>query len=372
MPDLVHKLRGAVARFVDHGSEGAAPDTALVIRRARSFGFVAFGVLCTAMAASLVQGHVRTACFSLSGMGVYGACMHWMSRDAGRWVRPACHVAIGYLLVTITLASLYLGGASPASVTYPTLLILGAMYALGVRAAVAWTISSIAALGWVVFSATLPPPAPGALEMGPGLIFFSRASVLGGVFAIAALGRRFEDRQTEQLRFLARHDPLTGLYNRREFDQRMGEALARAQRYGHQPCLLFIDLDSFKQINDVYGHAVGDEVLRAVAGVLAEQTRRTDASGRIGGDEFAVLLEDGGEAKSAERHALRLLARIRASEDQQLAPVAVRASIGLAIHPRHGADAEALMRSADAAMYRAKRAGGDRVVLSDEPAGAVG
>ncbi len=96
----------------------------------------------------------------------------------------------------------------------------------------------------------------------------------------------------ERLRQLADHDPLTGLCNRRRFTERLDEQLRYARRYGHSGAVLFLDLDSFKFINDSFGHPTGDRVLRRVAAAIAESIRSTDTAARLGGDEFAVLLPE--------------------------------------------------------------------------------
>lgn len=106
-------------------------------------------------------------------------------------------------------------------------------------------------------------------------------------------------RLEEGLRQLADHDSLTGLRNRRSFDQAMMVQVARCRRYGEQASLLLIDLDGFKQINDTHGHKTGDDVLKAVAGAIEERVRTTDFAARIGGDQFAVLLAHTGNANAA-------------------------------------------------------------------------
>ncbi len=159
-----------------------------------------------------------------------------------------------------------------------------------------------------------------------------------------------------QLRFQADHDPLTGLGNRRHFTERVDEQLRYARRYGHTGALLFIDLDSFKFINDSFGHPTGDRVLRRVAEGIAGSLRATDAAGRLGGDEFAVLLPEI-EEDGALRVAEAVLGAIKAGE----AP-AVGASAGIVLFGdagEHGA--EELLIAADIALYEAKGAGHGRI-----------
>jgi len=364
MSSLLPRLRRATIDFVEYGSEGATPERALMMRRARGFGLVAFVLMATILASTLLGGRETTAYIAIGGMVVYGISMFVTSLERGRYAHLSANASITFLLAMITWGSMLVGGAPSSSVVYPSVLILGTMYVLGIRTAAFWTAASIACLALVTFTAVLPPPAPGGLETSAAIVFSSRAVSILAVFSIAGLGRRFEDKQTEQLQFMARHDPLTGLCNRREFEERVHEALARARRYDRSPGLLFIDLDRFKQINDEYGHGVGDDVLRGIATVLQAHTRQTDAAGRVGGDEFVVLLEDASDEKSAERYAERLLAEIAATEGEHIAPIQVRASIGAALFPADGTDIESLTRSADSAMYRAKQAGGNRVALA--------
>jgi len=171
-----------------------------------------------------------------------------------------------------------------------------------------------------------------------------------------------------ELEYSALHDPLTGLANRQLFNDRLARALARARRRGNQVALLFIDLDGFKQVNDQHGHATGDLLLREVAQRLQRCVRDSDTTGRIGGDEFVVVLE----ALAAPDSAAVVAEKIRDTLAQRYAPsghaLHVSASIGIAVFPDHGDDAEQLMRLADAAMYAAKHGGRDRVVLA-QPSG---
>jgi diguanylate cyclase (GGDEF)-like protein len=169
--------------------------------------------------------------------------------------------------------------------------------------------------------------------------------------ATAALdsAARFED-----MRYLAEHDPLTRLYNRRAFNHRLRVEAARARRYGKPFALVVLDVDGFKRINDVHGHLAGDAALTRVAELLGQELRAPDAAFRIGGDEFALILPEiaAGPADVAVR---RMAARIeRACADDGHA---VTASFGVAVFGVSGQDPETLLRSADAAMYEAKRSG---------------
>jgi len=155
----------------------------------------------------------------------------------------------------------------------------------------------------------------------------------------------------------ASHDPLTGLPNRQLFTDRVRTALAQRRSGGCRLVLCFVDLDGFKAVNDQHGHATGDALLCAVAGVLQDSVRAGDTVARLGGDEFAVLLTQARDADEAARVAQRMVQRIAAIDRIDSKPLQIGASIGLALHPLHGRDCAQLLASADQAMYRAKSAG---------------
>jgi diguanylate cyclase (GGDEF)-like protein len=174
------------------------------------------------------------------------------------------------------------------------------------------------------------------------------------IFAYDAAVALVSGRNLGELRFLADHDPLTRLLNRRAFMNRLDGEVARATRYGREFSLVIADLDGFKELNDRYGHAAGDEALQEFATVLSSVLRKPDDAFRIGGDEFALLLAEADEEDSRKvvMRAQRLLAAV---DDQQLA--GVTASFGCASCPEHASDAQTLFRVADEALYEAKRAG---------------
>jgi len=167
----------------------------------------------------------------------------------------------------------------------------------------------------------------------------------------------------ERVRHLAYHDSLTGLANRRSVQEHMGRVVEDRSRDGAGVALLFLDLDDFKAVNDRFGHAVGDQLLRHVAGRLRSVVRSSDLLARQGGDEFLLLLTDLPEdpAAVAERVAWQAVAALGAPFEVAGQRVRVGASVGLALGMADSTDPEHLFRLADAAMYRAKAAGGDRV-----------
>ena len=152
-------------------------------------------------------------------------------------------------------------------------------------------------------------------------------------------------------------DHLTGLANRRRFERQLEREVARTERYGHPFCLLLIDVDDFKGVNDAHGHEAGDEALRRVANVIQSGTRGIDTGARIGGDEFAVILPETGLARGLEV-AERLRAAISSLEVGE--GQRVTASIGVAELPTCARGGDELRAAADAALYEAKRGGRDR------------
>lgn len=164
-----------------------------------------------------------------------------------------------------------------------------------------------------------------------------------------------ERKRTEQeLAYLAYHDVLTGLHNRKAFMERLEEAIRHARRHEHDRSILYIDLDHFKRVNDDHGHEIGDRLLAQVASRLRGTLRETDYISRLGGDEFTVIL--GGTAGS---HPERLAERVRAHlgkpyDIDGLIIDYVTPSIGMSTYPDDGSDAETILKHADSAMYRAK------------------
>ncbi|HEU5250862.1 MAG TPA: PAS domain S-box protein [Thermoanaerobaculia bacterium] len=170
-------------------------------------------------------------------------------------------------------------------------------------------------------------------------------------------------RAEEQVRHLAFHDALTGLPNRLLFNDRLAVAVAQAHRNDQTLAILYLDLDRFKVINDSLGHTIGDELLRRVADRLRACVREEDTVARLGGDEFIILAPRVESERGAETVARKILAAIRlpfAVEDRDFF---LTTSIGVSLYPGDGVNPEALVQSADAAMYRAKEQGRDNFQL---------
>jgi len=162
------------------------------------------------------------------------------------------------------------------------------------------------------------------------------------------------EQATEQLRHQALHDALTGLPNRALLLDRLEQAIINMQRKNERFSLLLLDLDGFKEVNDTYGHHVGDLLLSRVGIRLRAQLRDSDTIARLGGDEFAVLLSGAGSAEDANRVAANLLLALDQAILVEGEPLAVGVSIGIVHCPAHGTDPGTLMRRADVAMYAAK------------------
>ena len=182
-----------------------------------------------------------------------------------------------------------------------------------------------------------------------------------------------EVRKTERtLRRQALRDPLTGLFNRRFFDAGLEQEIMRSHRSGYPVSLLILDIDHFKNFNDEYGHEAGDAVLRAIGQLLQTHVRGGDVACRFGGEEFVILMPNA-PLESAKARGKQILEAIRGQEiphQGQLLP-SVTASLGVAEFPSHASTADGILEAADNALYKAKRAGRDRMVVSGDVEKAV-
>ncbi len=176
-------------------------------------------------------------------------------------------------------------------------------------------------------------------------------------------------RQADELAHRATHDALTDLPNRRLLAEETTKALGRASGTDSHVALLFIDLDEFKKVNDALGHRAGDELLVAVSRRVAGCLGRDDLAARVGGDEFAVLVTDVADERTPLTIADRIVERLRTTFAVAGRSVQVSASIGLALAPRDGTDFDALLCSADHALYAAKHSGKGRWACHDEYGG---
>jgi diguanylate cyclase (GGDEF)-like protein len=238
---------------------------------------------------------------------------------------------------------------------------------LGLGVAVATTIGYALVRSLVVGRA--PTPAfiaedVSRLAMTYAYLLLAPACVLGSLGYL--LGRRYDGAHV-----LSITDPLTGLFNRRYFDERLSEEMGRARRYNHPMCVLWVDIDRFKSINDNFGHAAGDFALVCASHVLSNGVRSTDVVARLGGDEFAVLLPETGAPEAS-----LLARRIMAETEHCAGSMEWRVSISIGIvelAARADVESDELMAAADEALYRAKAAGGSGTSVARlAPSSSVG
>jgi len=167
-------------------------------------------------------------------------------------------------------------------------------------------------------------------------------------------------RTEEQLIYLAIHDALTGLPNRRLFNDHLSLELTHAHHNQQKLAVMLLDLDDFKEVNDALGHSVGDKLLQAVAHRLTSLLRRGDTVARMGGDEFVLLLPEMAQVEAAAEVAQKILEAVRLPIVFDGHELCITTSIGIAIYPEHGEDDDTLIKNAEIAMYRAKDQGRDQ------------
>jgi diguanylate cyclase (GGDEF)-like protein len=182
--------------------------------------------------------------------------------------------------------------------------------------------------------------------------------VVVAVLLLGAALKALRERQ-QRIRHQVYHDPLTGLPNRILLAERAAVALTLAARRNHSIAVLFLDLDGFKQVNDRFGHAAGDELLQQVANRFRACIREIDTLARIGGDEFAVLVADLDDEGRAAEVAARMIAAMAESFSVDQEKITLGVSIGIAVHPFDGTEIKSILQAADRAMYRAKLSGGN-------------
>jgi diguanylate cyclase (GGDEF)-like protein len=242
-----------------------------------------------------------------------------------------------------------------------------AVFRLGKRPAHASSVTVDLNDGWTVrtFAAAIPT---GMLDNSSALILLiggiALSLVIGVLVLVLGTGRaralRLVTERTAELRHQASHDPLTGLPNRTLIMDRISQLLARSRRSGNEGAALYVDLDGFKNVNDTLGHAAGDRLLVAAAARLKGTLREADTIGRMGGDEFIVLIDGGALGSAPEVVAERLLSAMRLPFDlgDGANALIVTTSVGIASGDRESADV--LLRDADVALYQAKAAGKNR------------
>ena len=346
---------------------GSAPDHSAARRRRasemiqRAAGPLWIGVCLVGaivIAVPLALGLPSLAAAGVLVLLCLAACLHAVQRG-DELFRRAAHLVYLVALLAVAYAVFGLGLAPVITVYFPALVLLGAAHILGARAAIFWSVPSLVL---VALAVAFPQPEN---TVSPLITFVVRAATLVTILGFAVTFRRSHDRQAEELRLHATTDALTGLANRREFDRALSEALDRARRFDRRGAIVYIDLDGVKRVNDESGHASGDDLIRTVANRISDNTRAVDTAARIGGDEFVVLLSEvdpTGGGETAARNLLDSLCQPAEIGGRSITP---SASIGVTHFPESGRSAADLLRIADDAMYRAKRAGGRRVVVGE-------
>lgn len=352
-------------------------------------------ILALVLALGVVE-HGANAAFEVASLGLLAALAHgaWVlvvarRRGARRWIGFAS--TLGDLsLVTLCLVGLGLAGGFAVSLihagVFPLyyLIILSTALRYDARlclAAVAASIVEYAAfLLWVTprVGAALPPVLPGvdpavdtAVRLSWSLELANMALMLGaGALALYLVAR------ARRLCTLSTRDPLTGLLNRRFFDERLAEESERARRGRSSFALALVDIDHFKRANDVGGHAAGDVALRAIAAAILGSFRATDTVSRYGGDEFAMLLPEasGSEVRARFESAAAAVGALEIPGRPALARIRLGLSVGVVAAPAEGDTMAALLELADRRLYAAKAAGRGCVVgpeVSDEALAAA-
>ncbi len=273
-----------------------------------------------------------------------------------RGTRPVLQVSLAIGVVTL-LVALTDGVRSPFVVGY--FLIVGGA-ALSSDDAAPTLLALAAGVTYLLVAGLLPGAAPvGAVELAWALFTVMTLALLAYIATVA--GRQHRRARDAALR-LARFDALTGLYTRNYLFNSIEREIARAARIGRGFCLLMLDLDDLKPVNDTFGHPIGDRVLRGITDVIGRDIRQTDLAARYGGDEFVVLLPEtdaAGALVVAEKLRADIAAMLIRSDTRV---IRTSVSIGLVVHPEDGLTLDDLMASADAAMYESKRRGKNQIV----------
>ena len=287
-----------------------------------------------------------------------------LPRRSARRTGPPLFVVGGILVVSATLYfnGEHDGGPATLSEFYYVWPALYAGYFFGRNALVA-----VLAFCGAAYAGTLVAVGPDS-SIGFTRWVVTMSVVIGAAGALYTL-RRHVDALVDALHSTARTDPLTGMLNRRGFEERFALEIDRTARTGQPFALLLADIDHFKALNDEFGHIAGDDALAAIGEALRGRCRTIDTAARIGGEEFALLLPAtaGGAGVEAAERLRQAVERIDGPSGKPLT-----ISVGVVEHPVHGSDWPALMRGADQALYGAKEGGRNRTVGLDSPLAPVG
>lgn len=291
----------------------------------------------------------------------------------------ACLLTIGQGFVVVVVVTVLTGGTyeSPAAqlLSAPCLM---AFFFGGLRWGV---VASCISFFIIVLITLMQALGFGFPQMTPANVLLYRQSLvlpinlafmttLSMIFELTYLSvKRERDREHQKFLALARIDPLTGLANRRIFDETLAARIALYSKLTPARCfaLCYVDLDKFKPINDEFGHDVGDEVLNAISTRLRSALRGADFIGRQGGDEFLILLDTVQDTAAAAALAKRFLELLAEPLDTSAGAMQVGSSFGFALFPQHGTDTATLQKAADAAMYEAKKSRAGYHIFTKDP-----
>ena len=278
----------------------------------------------------------------------------------------ALHMLLLVYTGAFAVACAYFGGTR--SPTYALLILAPVMASIvgGTAAGLFWT--SLVLLIWVVIlglerlgmqfqQIILPQNQNFALTIAYAAMGLAVVSIIMVYAEMNKHLRQALQSANSELDYLSSHDDLTGLYNRRFYEQRMNRSLERARRAGKAVGLLMFDLDDFKEINDTHGHGMGDALLIKLGERLKTQVRDTDLIARLGGDEFVVLMENMRAPEDLLEIAAKLVATVEQPVKLRNQVMALSVSCGVAVYPHDGSSREELEEKADKAMYRAKQRG---------------
>ena len=293
-----------------------------------------------------------------------GACIALLWGLAG-FLLPSAGTEFQHTYIFITLSTLVTVGALGYSAMPTYYLIINAVSLVPLSAKFAWQLLFIGHDHYLYL--LVVAVAWQAVVMKKAL------QVSRTVINEISVNERLTDEITEHertkalLQHMAQQDPLTGLANRALFSDRLNQTLALAQRNGTRCAQLYIDLDHFKPVNDQFGHATGDVLLKDVASRMVACVRESDTVARIGGDEFVVLLRNIDNAEDALHVAEKIRAALASPFPIDGRDIRIGCCVGIAVYPEHGRTESELSARADAAMYAAKHDGGNTVRLA-EPA----
>jgi diguanylate cyclase (GGDEF)-like protein len=328
-------------------------DPAIVARTYAYLFGIGTALLLVTLALPADPDRDRSAILIVAGTGGLASAAYLrVGGRAPRWSLDAAP-AIGSLMVTVIVYFAGPGAMAAYAMYYPWIILAAANFC-GLRLV---SVHVAIALGGYAIVLLVRD------EVATGLLSWA---MVAGTLAIAAglalMLRTPVDALIDRLDLAARTDPLTGLANRREFNRRFQGELDRSARTGRPFAVVAMDLDGFKRVNDSFGHATGDQVLRRFAALMREGTREIDTVARTGGEEFAVLVPETG-VEPAREAADRL--RRSAEGTFTLPDGPLTASFGIAGYPASATDGAELLRAADRALYAAKRGGRNRTIAYD-------